>query len=75
MKKSAPHISDHLTQAEEHRKAALSKMSFAEKWQQALHLREVAWSMKRSFLQQRHPHWTEAELNAELRKIFLYAST
>lgn len=51
------------------------KMTPAQKWQEALRLREFAWNLKQAFLKNQNPSWTQARIDEELRKIFLYAST
>lgn len=71
MKNSVQHLYD----AQEHQDQIYKNMPYHEKWQQALLLRQTAWTMKRAYLTDRHPDWTSEQVEAELRKIFLYAST
>jgi hypothetical protein len=52
-----------------------AKMSFAEKWEEVCKLREAAWKLKAAGLKAQHPDWTEEEIEAEVKKIFLYATT
>jgi hypothetical protein len=52
-----------------------AKMTPAQKWQEVLRLRDVAWQMKGAFLRKQNPSWSEQEIQTELKKIFLYAST
>jgi len=52
-----------------------SKMSPAQKWEQICHLRETAWKLKAAGVRAKHPNWSEREVQAEVKKIFLYATT
>jgi len=52
-----------------------AKMTPAQKWQEALRLREMAWLMKGAFLKEQNPTWSDEQIQTALRKIFLYAST
>jgi hypothetical protein len=52
-----------------------SKMSFAQKWETAQQLKEIAWALKVAGVRSRHPEWGEREVQEEVRKIFLYATT
>ena len=61
--------------AEEIQRDIYSKMSFAQKWQETCRLRETAWKLKTAGIRARHPHWNDREVEAEVRKIFLYATT
>ena len=51
------------------------KMSFARKWEEVCRLRETAWKLKAAGIRNQHPNWNEREVEAEVRKIFLYATT
>jgi hypothetical protein len=51
------------------------KMSPAQKWEQVCQLRDAAWAMKRAGVRMQNPSWSEAEVENEVRKIFLYAVT
>ncbi len=53
----------------------LSKMSYAEKWEVVGQLRETAWRLKAARIQTQHPEWNESQVQAAVRKIFLYATT
>lgn len=61
--------------AEEIQKAIYSNMSYAEKWEEAKRLREVAVQLKTAGLKHLHPDWTDEQIKEEVRKIFLYATT
>ncbi len=52
-----------------------SNMSFSRKWEETCRLREVAWQIKVAGIRALHPLWSEKEVESEVRKIFLYATT
>lgn len=52
-----------------------SNMSFARKWQEACKLRETAWKLKAAGLRMKHPNWSDRDIEREVRRIFLYATT
>ncbi|MBN8536572.1 MAG: hypothetical protein J0M15_05930 [Deltaproteobacteria bacterium] len=52
-----------------------SKMSYAQKWKEFHKLREAAWVLKTAGIRAIHPDWSEEQVQAEVRKIFLYATT
>lgn len=66
---------DHLSLAELKRIAIYANMTPLQKWQEALKLMAAARNMKRAFLSAEHPDWTSDQVETELRRIFLYAST
>ena len=47
----------------------------AQKWAEAVKLREMAWNLKRAYLKQNHPDWNDKQLENAVKEIFLYAST
>jgi len=61
--------------AEEIQVEIYSKMSFARKWEETCRLRETAWKLKAAGIQAQHPEWNVREVEAGVRKIFLYATT
>ncbi len=61
--------------ADEVQSQIYSKMSFAQKWEQVCQLREIAWKLKVAGVRSKHPSWSEREVEGEVRKIFLYATT
>jgi hypothetical protein len=63
------------TEAEKIHQDILRKMTFAQKWEQACGLRETAWKIKAAGVRLKHPDWNEKQVEAEVRKIFLYATT
>jgi hypothetical protein len=65
---------NHLDHSREIQRKIYGKMSYAEKWTEAMRLRTAAMSMKKAFLLSRHPDWSSEQIDLELRKIFLYAS-
>lgn len=52
-----------------------SKMSYTQKWNEFNKLREAAWVLKAAGIRTLHPDWNEDRVQAEVRKIFLYATT
>lgn len=61
--------------AEKVRLKIYSKMSFARKWEEACRLRETAWKLKAAGIRAQNPSWDDRKIEAEVRKIFLYATT
>jgi uridine kinase len=53
----------------------LNKKTFAQKWEQAWTMREMAWSLKAARLRSRHPEWAESQVQDSVRKTFIYGST
>ena len=54
---------------------ALRRMTPQQRWQTA---RRLYWKMRRhkaAFLQSEHPDWSLEQVEAEVRRIFLHAST
>ncbi|MFP4164995.1 MAG: hypothetical protein ACLFQB_13890 [Chitinispirillaceae bacterium] len=47
----------------------------AQKWAEAVKLRELAWKLKRAYIKQNHPDLSDEQVEERVRKIFLYAST
>jgi hypothetical protein len=47
----------------------------AQKWEQAVKLRQLAWDMKFAFVRSNHPQWSEEELRKVVKEIFLNATT
>jgi hypothetical protein len=54
---------------------AYRRMTPARKWAEACKMRDLAWDLKYAGLKTVHPDWSDAQLKAEVRKIFLYATT
>lgn len=52
-----------------------SKMSYSQKWKELSKLRETAWVIKSAGIRSLHPDWIEKQVQDEVRKIFLYATT
>jgi sulfatase maturation enzyme AslB (radical SAM superfamily) len=52
-----------------------SKMSFYEKLERVQQLKEIAWQLKSANLKTKYPDWTEQQIQNEIQKIFLYATT
>jgi hypothetical protein len=55
--------------------AAYRRMTAREKLDQAMALYWSARELKTHWLREQHPEWTEAELQARVREIFLLATT
>jgi len=53
----------------------LRKMSAQDKWNEALRLREMSWQIKLASVRLQHPDWDTSRVEAEVKKIFLYATT
>ena len=53
----------------------LQRISPQEKWNEVLRLREAAWQLKVAFVKSQHPNWKQERVHAEVKKIFLYATT
>lgn len=51
------------------------RMSVEQKWNESLRLRETAWQIKAAGVRARHPQWSDDVVQAEVKKIFLYAHT
>jgi hypothetical protein len=60
--------------AEEVQVKIYSEMSFSQKWDETCRLREVAWKLKAAGIRAQNPTWDEQKVEAEVRKIFLYAT-
>lgn len=52
-----------------------SKLSNLEKWQEVQKLRALAWQIKFAAVKAQYPQWREEQINSEVKKIFLYATT
>lgn len=61
--------------AEEIQTEIYAKMSFSRKWEETCRLRETAWKLKAAGIRAQYPSWNDQEVAAEVRKIFLYATT
>ncbi len=64
-----------MTVTEQIRLERFRKMSFAEKWEQVLALRQLAWAIKTAAIKEAHPQWPDRQVEEEVKKIFLYASS
>jgi hypothetical protein len=51
------------------------RMAPVQKLEEAFRLRELAWTIKAASIRSMHPDWNEQAIDAEVRKIFLYAFT
>ena len=60
---------------EEIRTSIYFKMSPAQKWDEVCRLREAAWSLKKAAVCMKNPDWSDEQIETEVKKIFLYATT
>ncbi len=65
----------HFQTVEEIQNQIYSKMSFAQKWETLQQLRAMAWTVKAAGIRALHPKWNDKEVQDEVKKIFLYATT
>lgn len=56
-------------------KKIYAAMSPQQKWDQAVQMRKMAWTIKAAGLRTQHPDWDEARVQDETRRIFLHART
>jgi hypothetical protein len=47
----------------------------AQKWEEAVKLREMAWELKTAMVRSNHPDWSSEQVYSAVREIFLYATT
>lgn len=53
---------------------AFRRMTPAQKLALAARLRREAWDLKAAALRQRHPDWTEEQIQQKVRDVFLHAT-
>ena len=51
------------------------RMSPTQKWEEAFRLRDIAWKIKAASIRSLNPGWDEKMVEAEVKRIFLYAVT
>lgn len=56
-------------------KSGAPRLSYAQKWEQMNNLRQTAWNLKFAAVKLAHPDWTDEQITARVREIFLYATT
>lgn len=61
--------------AEKIRFSIYNQMPPCQKLEEAFRLREIAWAIKAASIRALHPDWNEQQIEAEVRRIFLYAFT
>lgn len=64
----------HLAEAERVRIEAIRRMTAAQKWQVIQNLYWFSREMKAAGVRSQHPDWSEAQVQAEVKRIFLHAS-
>jgi len=47
----------------------------AQKWAEAVKLRQMAWDLKTAYIRHIHPEWSDEQVKDAVREIFLYATT
>lgn len=62
-------------EAERARIAAYRRMSPAQKWGEFTKIQALARDLKRAGVRSLHPEWSDEQVDEEVRKIFLYATT
>jgi hypothetical protein len=65
----------HEQPAERIRIEIYKQMTPAQKWNEFLKLRKFAWELKRAAVREQHADWSDEEIEAKVRQIFLYATT
>jgi hypothetical protein len=53
----------------------MNKLTPAQKWAEVNKLRKMAYDLKKAAIRQKHPDWSDDEVNKAVKEIFLYAST
>ena len=66
---------DHERLARQHQIEIYRSMTPEEKYRRIMELRAFAWEVKRAGVRSLHPDWTDEQVQAEVRDIFLYART
>jgi hypothetical protein len=62
-------------EAERARIAAYQRMSPAQKYAEFVKMQALARDLKRAGVKSLHPDWSDKQVDEEVRKIFLYATT
>lgn len=65
---------NHRQKADDAKREIIRSLSPAQKWEQLLRMREVAITLKRAGVRAAHSDWSDEQIDAEVRRIFLYAS-
>ena len=66
---------EHLRKAEQVRREIYRKMTPERKLEITFAMNREVRKFKASWLRQRHPNWTEVQVQDKVREIFLYART
>jgi hypothetical protein len=61
----------HVAEAERIQREIIRKMTPAQKFAIAQGLYDTAWEIKRAALRQQHPEWTDRQVLARVRRIFM----
>ena len=71
MQPSPTPASSHIREAEELQAARIRKMTPGRRLEIARDLYETAWNIKKAGLRAQHPDWSEQQIDAKLRRVFL----
>lgn len=66
---------DHEEQAQRVYDRIIGDMTPAQKYAQLMALRQMAWEIKAAAVRQQHPGLSEAEVNSQVARIFINATT
>jgi len=66
-----PDSRDHVLAAEHMQNGIIRKMTPARRLEVARGLYEMAWKLKADGLRQQHPDWSEEQVLAKVRRVFL----
>lgn len=66
---------EHLLKAKQVQREIFRKMSAEKKLLLAFELYDTARELKAAYLRDKHPDWTEKQVQEKVREIFLYATT
>ena len=65
----------HVAAARAKQKELIKAMTPQQRLDIAFDMRRTAMELKKAYLEKTHPDWTEQQVQAEVRRIFLYART
>jgi hypothetical protein len=62
---------DHLSRAQQKQDDIIRSMTPARRLEVARELYHTAWNLKLAALRRQHPEWSDAEVSAKVRRVFL----
>lgn len=68
-------IEEYLEQAEKLRKSIYRNMTPRQKLDISFSLYRTAWKLKRAAVKKEHPDWTDEQIEAKVKRIFLFAQS